>query len=286
MLEQVCTVATMNFFSELWRTQQDNIIKLGKTVILVIAVLLLAWFISKVIKSAIIKAMSKVPHLDGSVGRVLGSISRIFVWLIAFLVILDLFGVNTASILTILGAAGLAIGLAMKDSLSNIAAGLMLLVLRPYKTGDYIDCGVVAGTIEEMGLFTTRLSTVDGIFVSAPNNVVFGSPIKNYSRNKLRRADIVIGIAYGDSVTKASEVLLAFMKENELILQDPAPEVLVSDVSNCAVNLNLRFWTSSENDWDAYWSVKAGMKTVIESSGLHLPLPQRVITYVNAPEEK
>lgn len=286
MLEQLCSLAAIEFFTELWKNHQEVVIQLGKTILFSVIILVLAWIISRIFKSAIIKMMKRVPHIDESVGKILASISRIFVWLIAFLIILDFFGVNTASILTVLGAAGLAIGLAMKDSLSNIAAGLMLLVLRPYKTGDYIDCGSVAGTIEEMGLFTTRLKTFDGIYVSAPNNVVFGSPIKNYSRNKLRRADIVIGIAYGDSVTKAVEVLLAFMKENELILEDPAPEVLVSDISNCAVNLNLRFWTTSEKYWEAYWGVKAGLKTVIENAGLNLPLPHRVVTYINSSENK
>lgn len=286
MLEQLCSLAAIEFFTELWKNHQEVVFQLGKTILFSVIILVLAWIISRIFKSAIIKMMKRVPHIDESVGKILASISRIFVWLIAFLIILDFFGVNTASILTVLGAAGLAIGLAMKDSLSNIAAGLMLLVLRPYKTGDYIDCGSVAGTIEEMGLFTTRLKTFDGIYVSAPNNVVFGSPIKNYSRNKLRRADIVIGIAYGDSVTKAVEVLLAFMKENELILEDPAPEVLVSDISNCAVNLNLRFWTTSEKYWEAYWGVKAGLKTVIENAGLNLPLPHRVVTYINSSENK
>ena len=286
MLEQLCSLAAIEFFTELWKNHQGVVIQLGKKILFSVIILVLAWIISRIFKSAIIKMMKRVPHIDESVGKILASISRIFVWLIAFLIILDFFGVNTASILTVLGAAGLAIGLAMKDSLSNIAAGLMLLVLRPYKTGDYIDCGSVAGTIEEMGLFTTRLKTFDGIYVSAPNNVVFGSPIKNYSRNKLRRADIVIGIAYGDSVTKAVEVLLAFMKENELILEDPAPEVLVSDISNCAVNLNLRFWTTSEKYWEAYWGVKAGLKTVIENAGLNLPLPHRVVTYINSSENK
>ncbi|MBQ9772979.1 MAG: mechanosensitive ion channel family protein [Lentisphaeria bacterium] len=286
MLEHICILASSNCFSDFWENQQDNIVKFGKAVLLAIVVIVLAWLASKILKAAIIKAMEKIPHMDEAVGKILASISRVFIWLIAFLIVLDLFGVNTASILTVLGAAGLAIGLAMKDSLSNIAAGLMLLILRPYKIGDYVDCGSASGTIKEMGLFATKLETVDGVFISAPNNVVFGAPIKNYSRNKLRRADIVIGIAYGDSVTKAVEVLLAFMKENKLILQDPAPEVLVAEISNCSVNLNLRFWTNTESYWDAYWSVKAGLKTVIESSGLNLPLPQRVITVVNAPEAK
>lgn len=282
MCHNLCILGASNVFTDLWEKHQDKIIMFGKTILLAIVIIILAWIAAKIFRTMILKSVGKVPHFDEAFGKVLVSICRGFVWLIAFLIILDLFGVNTASILTVLGAAGLAIGLAMKDSLGNIAAGVMLLILRPYKLGDYIDCGAAQGTIEEMGLFATKLSTVDGIFVAVPNNVVFGAPVKNYSRNALRRADIVIGIASGDSVTKAAEVLLAFMKQNELILQDPAPEVLVSDISNCTVNLNLRFWTKTEQYWDAYWSVKAGLKNAIESSGLNLPMPQRVVTFVNA----
>ena len=275
-------VETANCFAELLSEHQDKIIMFGKAVLLTVLVILLAWIVSRVLKNIIMGAVKKYPLVDEAVGKVSASILRVFIWLIAFLIILDLFGVNTASILTVLGAAGLAIGLAMKDSLSNIAAGLMLLILRPYKLGDYVDCGSVSGTIKEMGLFTTTLETVDGIFISAPNNVVFGSPVKNYSRNALRRADIVVGIAYGDSLPKAIEVLLDFMKQNELILQDPAPEVLVTELANSSVNLNLRFWAKSEQYWDAFWSVKAGLKPVIESAGLNIPFPQRVVTFANA----
>ena len=148
-----------------------------------------------------------------------------------------------------------------------------------------MDSGAVSGTIEEMGLFTTTLQTVDGIFISVPNNAIFGGPVKNYSRNPLRRADIVVSIAYGDSLPKAIEVLTEYLKQNELVIQDPAPEVLVSDITNGVVSLNLRFWTASDKYWDAYWSVKAGMKPVIEAAGLNIPFPHRVITVVNQDAE-
>ena len=281
MSGEFCVLAAANSFSKFLEGQQNNIVTFGKTVLLTVVVIVLTVIVSKVLKKLITGAIQKVPHMDEAVGKVLASIVRVLLWLVSFLIILDLFGVNTASILTVLGAAGLAIGLAMKDSLSNIAAGLMLLILRPYKLGDYVDCGSVSGTIKDMGLFTTTLETFDGIFVSAPNSVVFGAPVKNYSRNPLRRADIVIGIAAGDSLTKAVEVLTQFMKQNELIIQDPAPEVLVSDITNGVVSLNLRFWTASDKYWDAYWSVKAGMKPVIEAAGLNIPFPHHVITVVN-----
>lgn len=280
--DYVCPEDSVCFLQTLWEEQQENVIRFGMTVLQIILVILVAWIVGRILSRVISKSIGKIPMMDISVGKVLSSVARTFIWLFAFLIILDLFGVNTASILTVLGAAGLAIGLAMKDSLSNIAAGLMLLILRPYKVGDYVDSGAASGTIEEMGLFTTTLKTVDGIFISAPNNAIFGGPVKNYSRNPLRRADIVVGIAYGDSLPKAIEVLTEYLKQNELVIQDPAPEVLVSELSDYSVNLNLRFWATSEKYWDAYWNVKEEVKAVIESAGLNIPFPQRVVTVVNA----
>ena len=211
-------------------------------------------------------------------------IVRTLIWVVGLLIILDLFGFNTASLLTVLGAAGLTIGLAMKDSLSNIAAGIMLLILRPYKQGDYIDCGSISGNIQQMGMFSTVLKTADGLFVSAPNSVVFGTPIKNYSRNPTRRTDITVGIGYGDSLPVALNVLTEIMMKEPMVLKDPAPEVLVAELADSSVNLTLRYWTASENYWTAYWTIKAKLKPVIEGAGLNIPFPQRVVTLVNAPE--
>ncbi|MGN0866993.1 MAG: mechanosensitive ion channel family protein [Oligosphaeraceae bacterium] len=261
-----------------WQQHQESLLHLGKSLLLGIGILVLAWGIAALARKLILRATRRFDAVDESVGKILAGVARAIIWLFALLIILDLMGINTASILTVLGAAGLAVGLAMKDSLSNIAAGIMLLFLRPYKLGDYIDCGSVSGTIREIGLFTTTLTTPDGLYIAAPNSVLFGSPIKNYSRNPQRRADITVGIDYGDSLAKGVETLLALMKRHPLILQDPAPEVLVSELADSSVNLTLRFWTANQNYWEAYWSVKAQLKDVLEGAGLNIPFPQRVVT--------
>ena len=269
-----------DFFRNFWENHQGELIQFGKTIVLVLVVVAAAWIITRVTNKAIKKIVAKFPAVDEALAQVLGNVARVLIWLLAFLIVLDLFGVNTASILTVLGAAGLAIGLAMKDSLSNIAAGLMLLILRPYKLGDYVDCGSVSGTIKEMGLFSTILETVDGLFIAAPNSAVFGSPVKNYSRNPLRRADITVGVAYGDSLAKAIEVLQTLMAQNEKILKEPAQQVLVSDLSDSSVKLTLRYWTKSGDYWEVFWAVKAQLKPAIEAAGLTIPFPQRVVTMV------
>jgi len=269
-------------WDEFWLNYSDTILHFAKVIVLALVIILIALFVGRLTRKIIDRAVEKVPALDPSVGKIFYSIARTFIWLFAVLIILDLLGFNTASLLTVLGAAGLAVGLAMKDSLSNIAAGLMLLLLRPYKVGDYVDCGTVSGTIKEMGLFTTTLSTPDGIFIAAPNSVIFGNPVKNYSRNELRRVDINVGISYGDSLPQGIKTLQALLDGCELILKDPAPQVLVADLADSSVNLTLRFWVPNAKYWDAYWLIKGQLKEAIESAGLNIPFPQRVITFANA----
>ena len=291
VIDQVAdTVQQGNYqqaWDNFWATYSDSILHFGRVLVLTLLIILIALFVGRLVRKIIQSAVAKVPSLDPSVGKIFYSIARTFIWLFAVLIILDLFGFNTASLLTVLGAAGLAVGLAMKDSLSNIAAGLMLLLLRPYKVGDYVDCGSVSGTIKEMGLFTTTLSTPDGIFIAAPNSVIFGTPVKNYSRNETRRVDITVGISYGDSLPQGIKILQSLLEKNQIILKDPAPQVLVADLADSSVNLTLRFWVPTAKSWDAYWEIKGQLKETIESAGMNIPFPQRVITFANAiPEGK
>ena len=269
------------FFSNLWEKHSDDVIRFVKVVILALIVIVAAKLVSMAARKIIARLFKKIEG-DESLTYATHTIVRTRIWVIGLLIILDLFGFNTASLLTVLGAAGLAIGLAMKDSLSNIAAGIMLLILRPYKLGDYIDCGSVSGTIQQMGLFSTILKTPDGLFVSAPNSVVFGTPIKNYSRNPIRRSDITVGVAYSDSLPVAIQVMKDIMEHEPMVLKDPAPEVLVSELADSSVQLTLRYWTATANYWPAYWTIKAQLKPAIEAAGLNIPFPQRVVTFVNA----
>ena len=272
------------FFSNLWEQHSDDVLRFARVVVLALVVIVAAMLISMAMKRIIYRSMKKFEAMDESLSHVTYTIVRTVIWIIGVLIILDLFGFNTASILTVLGAAGLAIGLAMKDSLSNIAAGIMLIILRPYRQGDFIDCGSISGSIQEMGLFSTTLKTPDGLFVSAPNSVVFGTPIKNYSRNPTRRTDITVGVAYSDSLPVALQTMRDLLNAEPLVLKDPAPEVLVAELADSSVNLTLRYWTSSDNYWPAYWTIKAKLKPVIEGAGLNIPFPQRVVTLVNAPQ--
>ena len=272
------------FFANLWEQHSDDVIRFVRVVILALVVIVAAKLISMAMKRIISRSMKRFEALDESLIHVTYTIVRTIIWIIGVLIILDLFGFNTASILTVLGAAGLTIGLAMKDSLSNIAAGIMLIILRPYRQGDFIDCGSISGSIQQMGLFSTTLKTPDGLFVSAPNSVVFGTPIKNYSRNPTRRSDITVGVAYSDSLPVALQAMQELLNAEPLVLKDPAPEVLVSELADSSVQLTLRYWTKTGDYWDAFWSVKSKLKPQIENAGLNIPFPQRVVTFVNGPK--
>ena len=282
---QKSTTVTEQPSTTLWgqlrKTHRRELMQFGRILLLTLLTIAVAWLLARYCKKIILASTRKLHANDNSLGNILGTIAQTIIWVLAVLIILDLFGVNTASILTVLGAAGLAVGLAMKDSLSNISAGLMLLFLRPYKVGDYVECGNVSGTITEIGLFSTSLKTFDGIFISAPNSAIFGTPIKNYSRNQSRRADITVGISYGDSLPQALEVLNDLLQKNELVLQDPKPQVLVADLGDSSVNLTLRYWAKTADYWTAYWAIKASLKEVIESAGMNIPFPQRVVTLKN-----
>jgi small conductance mechanosensitive channel len=191
--------------------------------------------------------------------------------------ILDAFGVNTNSLIAILGAAGVAVGLALKDTLSNIAAGIMLLVQQTYHRGDWIEFGAVQGSVKEIGLFTTILETFDGIYISAPNSCIWGPPLKNYSRNERRRMDLAVSIAYEDSIDTAFRVLQELVAGETRFLKEPAPQIIVQSLGESGVNLVLRAWAPTAAYWDVYWDQMRNIKEKIEEAGLTIPFPQRDI---------
>lgn len=274
-----------DMIEQLWLEHSDGIISCGKMILLLLLVVLLAWIFTGVAKRVITRTTAKFNHLDDSVGHVIFVFAKGIIWVLALLIVLDLFGVNTASILTVLGTVGLAVALSMKDSLSNIAAGLMLMILRPYKTGDFVQCGSVTGTIKQIGVFCTEVMTFEGVYVSVPNSVIFGTPVTNYSRNETRRGVVSVGVSYSDDIEKGVEALKEMLNAQELVLKDPAFEVHVDELADSSVNLNIRFWAKNETYWDAYWQVKAAIKPTLEKAGLNIPFPQRVVTLVNSKSE-
>lgn len=197
---------------------------------------------------------------------------------VTILAVLQRFGVQTASLIAVMGAAGLAVGLAMQGTLSNVAAGVMLLILRPFHIGDYIDVSGTGGTVREIGLFTTTLATADLVYVSMPNASIFNSIIINYSREPVRRINFTVGIDYEDDIDKAQQIALEILSNDEKILKDPTPIVPVSNLGESSVDLYIRCWVRTPDYWDRLFHLQKTVKQAFDAAGISIPFPQRVIT--------
>ncbi|MBR5023576.1 MAG: mechanosensitive ion channel family protein [Victivallales bacterium] len=283
VLEQLAQGDVRSVWEKMWDSFKGDILHFGKIVLLAAVILIIAYFINKLIHKAFGKAAEKYA-LDVSLVSIINRVLTLIAIAFALLIILELLGINTASVLTVVGAAGLAVGLALKDTLSNIAAGIFLLTQHPYKTGDFVECAGMSGSILEIGLFTTKLRTPQGQDIFVPNNSIIAAPITNFSSNKQRRADITVGIDYGDNLEDGIKLLQAMMERHPLILKDPAPTVLVAELADSSVNLTLRFWTENDKYWAAYWDIQRNLKAEIEGAGLNIPFPQRVVTFANKAE--
>ena len=247
----------------------------GMSVIGAIVILVIGWWFAGWAKRTVTKALNKVKSIDDTLTPFLSSMVRYTILAFVLVAVLNQFGVQTTSIIAVLGAAGLAIGLALQGTLQNVAAGVMLLVLRPFKVGDFIDAGGQAGTVVEISLFTTELRTPDGIFKSAPNSAVFGSTITNFSRNPTRRIDFIASISYGDDLPKAMEVLKGIMDKDERILKEPAPEVMTWAMAASSVDINMRCWVNISDYWPTLFDMRKSVKLGLEEAGFTIPFPQQ-----------
>jgi small conductance mechanosensitive channel len=268
--------------AQFWGLYNGTLFELMRDIASAVIIIVFAVILNKLSRRLIRKAARKpLPGppgnfaLDDTVSSVLILVFRYGISIIAGIMILTVFGVNTASLVAVLGAAGVAIGLALKDTLGNIAAGIIILFLGSYRRGEYIEFGAYGGTVRDITLFTTILETPDGVYVSAPNSSVWGGPLKNYSRNGRRRMDLAVRIAYSDSLDTAFKVMGDIIAAESRFLKEPLPQVLVQSLDESAVVIALRAWASASDYWDIYWDQTRNIKTKIEEAGLHIPVPQR-----------
>ncbi len=245
--------------------------------LLAIAIIFGAVFSAKLIQRSIEKTNNKFHKLDANLLKIICAGMTYTIYAIAALLILDRFGVNTTSIIALLGTCGLAIGLALRDTLSNIAAGILLLVLRPFKAGDQIECGSISGTVKEIGLFTTILHSSDGLFISIPNSRISNESIKNLTKNGLRRMDLIIQVDHASSIDKGLKVLNEIAKEEKKFLQKPSPQAMIASISETGINLQLRAWTTVDDYWDVYWEQTKNIKDKMEAEGISLARHKPVI---------
>ncbi len=201
--------------------------------------------------------------------------------ILLFIVVIGKLGVQTTSLIAVVGAAGLAIGLALQGSLANFAGGVLIIILKPFKIGDWIEVGGVSGTVKETSLFYTYLNTFGNQLAIIPNGDLTNNEIINYTVEGKRKDAITIGISYDSNVKQAKDILINLMKEQEGIMQDPEPQVVVAELADSSVNLSLRFWALNENFWGCHWFTIEEAKSRLEGAGIGIPFPQRDVHFFN-----
>jgi small conductance mechanosensitive channel len=245
--------------------------KLLNAVVIIVAGII----INNIFKKLITHVRENALQIDDTLLTLARVVLKYALIIVCLIMILGVFGINAAGLIALLGTVGVAIGLALKDTLGNIAAGVVLLLLKSYRKGDFIEFNGFMGTIKDFDLFTTKLETPDGVLISAPNSCIWQSPLKNYSRNTKRRMDLVIGISYRDSIDTAYRVMREIVDTEPRFLPDPAPQIVVQSLSDSSVNILLRAWAPSNVYWDVYWKHMRLIKEKIEEAGLSIPFPQR-----------
>jgi small conductance mechanosensitive channel len=226
--------------------------------------------------------LHRIPGMDATIAPLLIQVIRYGILAVTVTIVLSQFGVQTASILAVLGAAGLAIALALQGTLSNIAAGIMLLWLRPFNVGDYIDGEGYAGSVVLISLFNTRLRTYDGISVYVPNSRLWAAKITNFTRESTRMVETRVGISYGASIAEARKVMLA-AADDPRVLNDPAPRVFATDLGESSVQMLLRCWVKSSDWWETKNDLTEKVKVSLDAAGIEIPYNKLDINLVRKP---
>ncbi|MAW61312.1 MAG: mechanosensitive ion channel protein [Planctomycetes bacterium] len=249
---------------------------LGALVTLIIGL----WVVGKITKG-LRKAIGKT-NVDPMLANFLGGIVGMLLKVILVIAVLGMVGVETTSFAAILAAAGFAIGMALSGTLGNFAAGVMILLFRPFKNGDFIEAAGEAGVVEEISVFMTKMRTGDNKQILVPNSSVTGGNITNYSAKPTRRIDLVVGISYDDDIKKAHEVLNRIMEQHEKVMKDPAWTIAVSELGDNSVNFVVRPWVASGDYWPVRFELIETIKLTFDQEGLNFPFPQRDVHLYNA----
>jgi len=256
-------------------TLVDHGIRLGFAVLAAIVILVIGWLVARWAAALTRRVAERSGRVDRTVTNLLGRLVRWTVLAFTIIAVLGRFGVQTASLVALLGAAGLAVGLALQGALSNVAAGVMLIALRPFGVGDAIDVGGTMGTVEDINLFATRLTGFDGVPVHVPNSNIWGKDVRNFSQANQRRNDLIVGIGYDDDIGAAMEALQGLLSGDERVLDEPAPLIAVDSLGDSSVNLLARYWTVAGDFLAAKLDLTRAVKERFDEGGISIPFPQR-----------
>lgn len=252
----------------------DLISLYGPKILVALLIVVIGRIVVGMVTSFVRKIMLKA-NMDETLTKFIASIVKIFLLVVVFIAALNYLGVETTSLVAIVGAAGLAIGLALQGSLANFAAGVMLIIFRPFKAGDFVEAGGATGSVEEIKIFNSVMKTPDNKIIIIPNSNIIGSNITNYSAMDTRRVDMVFGIGYDDDLKKAKDILNRMIKEDSRVLTDPEPVVAVSELADSSVNFVVRPWVKSSDYWGLFFDFQEKVKVTFDAEGISIPYPQQ-----------
>jgi|SRR5690554_1785731 len=263
----------MNELLTWFSDNQEMIITFAIKAVVAVLIIIGGFILARVVSSSMVKRFDK-SAIDKMVVSFLATIVRTLIIIAALLMALSHVGVQTTSFIAILGAAGLAIGLALQGSLSNFASGVMIMIYRPFTSGDYVDAGGIGGTVQRIELFTTILKTPDNKQVVVPNARITSSAITNFSHNPTRRVDMVFGVSYDANLQETKQLFLDLLMADERVLKDPAPTIAVSEIADSSVNFIVRPWVNRADYWGVYWDSMEKFKDALDQAGIGIPYPQ------------
>ncbi|KZX87580.1 mechanosensitive ion channel protein [Erythrobacter sp. HI0037] len=267
------TISALTIPEQIWLWLRLHMMDIAGAFAVLVIGLLLAGIISRWVD----RAMTRSSRFEPTVANFLSRLVKYALWALVLVTVLGQFGVQTTSILAALGGMALAVGLALQGTLSNVASGVMILVQKPFKVGEAINAGSVTGTVQQIGLFTTELKQFDGLFVMVPNSELWNQAIVNYNRHPTRRLELVVGIAYGDSMARAREELLKLALTDDRVLDDPEPVTFVSSLDDSSVGIGMRVWCSTPDYLGLSWDMTEAVKARFDDVGISIPFPQREI---------
>lgn len=239
-----------------------------------LAIFVVGRWAAKLLNRLAIKAMQR-GRLDPLLVKFLGNILHALMLIFVVLAAISQVGIQTTSLIAVIGAAGLAVGLALQGSLANFAAGVLVIIFRPYKIGDYVEAGGVAGTIDDVQIFTTELTTPDNRRIIVPNGQMMNGAITNYSSHDIRRVDLVVGVGYDDDIDIVRRVLEEVVADDPRVLADPAPNIRMSAMGDSSVSWIVRPWVKAADYWDVHWEMTEAIKRRFDAEGIRIPFPQR-----------
>jgi len=264
----------MNGAADIIETIRLMAVEYGMKVLGALVILIIGLWVAKLLKRGVVKLMER-GKVDPTLISFVASLAHMTLQVFVVIAALEKLNFKTTSFVAVLGAAGLAVGLALQGSLSNFAAGVLMIIFKPFKVGEVVEAGGVLGSVREIGILTTTIDTLDNKKTIVPNSKLMADNITNYSANEKRRVDLTAGISYGDDIDKARAAIVAALKEVPGILDNPAPDILVSEMADSSVNFAVRPWCNPADYWPVYFGVTEAIKKRFDADDITIPFPQR-----------